>query len=126
MRLFRLLPLFLVILSAAGCRHFQQGVPQELLGNWVTDDENYQGKSFEIDQEFIVLFLGEDHQPKAERIDRVSSTSEAGLITYVFETSDKAGVRDIVKVLYRPALAGELRLSNPSQVVWKRAEPPAQ
>jgi hypothetical protein len=120
MRLFRLLPLFLVIVSAAGC-HRSQAVPKELVGNWVTDDERYQGKTLEIDQDFIVLFLGEDTQPKAKRIDRVTATKEAGVTTYVFETSDKAGVHESIQVLYRPARQGELRLSNPSQVVWTRA-----
>ena len=122
MRLFRLLPLFLVIVSAAGCRHFQ-AVPEELVGNWETDDERFQGKTLEIDQDFIVLFLGEDTLPKANRIDRVSSNKEAGVTTYVFETSDKAGVHDTITVLYRAAQKGELRLANPSQVVWKRVPP---
>ena len=120
MRLLRLLPLFLVLLSATACFR-SSAAPKELVGNWTTDDEKYQGKKLEIDQDFIVLFFGDDAMPKAERIDHVASTQEAGGTTYVFETSDKAGVHNKIKVSYRPANGGELRLSNPSQVVWTRA-----
>ena len=98
-------------------------VPKELVGNWTTDDAAYQDKSLEIDQGFIVLFLGEDTLPKAKRIDRITSTKQAGETAYVFETSDKAGTHDTIRVLYRPVRGGELRLSNPSQVLWKRATP---
>ena len=124
MRLVRLLPLFFVMLSAVACTRLH-AVPKELIGNWVTDDENYRGKTLAIDQEFIVLYLGEDVLPKAERIDRFTSTKDAGGMTYIFETRDRVGAHDKIKVSYRTAHGGELRLSNPSQVVWTRA-PQAQ
>jgi hypothetical protein len=123
MRFFRLLPLCLLIMPAAACRQ-SQTVPQALVGSWVTEDAKYQGKSLMIDQQgFIVLVLDEDTSPKPERIDHMTSTSEAGVTTYVFETSDQAGLHDKITVMYRAVNGGELRLSHPNQVLWRRAEP---
>jgi hypothetical protein len=125
MRFFHLLALSLLILPAAGCKQ-SQAVPPELVGNWVTQDAKYQGKSLSIDPEgFIVLIVDENTTPKAEHIDRLTSTSEAGVTTYVFEASDQDGAHDKITVMYRAANGGELRLSHPNQVVWQR-EAPAQ
>jgi hypothetical protein len=122
MRFFRLLPLALLILPAAACKR-SQAVPQELVGNWATQDAKYQGKMLSIDQEFIVVIQDENTPPKVERIDRMTSTNEAGVTTYVFEASDDTGAHDKVTLMYRPFNGGELRLSHPNSVVWQRAAP---
>lgn len=121
MRFFRLLAVSLLIFPAAACKRAQP-IPQELVGNWVTDSAKYQGKNLIIDQDgFIVLILDGETLPKAERVDRMTATKVAGVPTYVFETSDKDGAHDKIALTYRPANGGELRLSHPSQVVWHRA-----
>lgn len=122
MKFFRLLLPSLLIVLAAGCKH-DQAVPQELVGNWVTQDARYKGKSLTIDQQgFIVLIVDEDSQPKAEHIDSMTVTKAAGLTTYVFETSDQADVPGKMTITYRP-VNGELRLAHPSSVVWQRQAP---
>jgi hypothetical protein len=122
MRFVRLLPLLLLMLPAGACNQ-SQAIPRELVGNWVTQDAKYQGKTLVIDAEgFVVLIVDEDTMPKAEHIDSMTSKSEAGVTTYVFEASDQAGVRDKITVMYRAANGGELRLAHPSQVVWHRSD----
>ena len=122
MKFLRLLPLLLLIIPAAACKH-SAAVPQELVGNWVTQDARYQGKTLVIDAEgFIVLIVDEDTMPKAEHIDSMTSKSEAGVTTYVFDASDQAGVHNRFTLMYRPVNGGELRLAHPNQVVWHRSE----
>jgi hypothetical protein len=123
MKFFRLLLLTLLILPAAACKDAQP-VPQELVGNWVTQDAKYQGKMLSIDPEgYVVLIVDEETTPKAERIDRMSSKTEAGVTTYVFEASDLAGQNDKITLMYRPLNGGELRLAHPNSVVWHRETP---
>jgi hypothetical protein len=120
MRFFRLLTLSLLIIPVVACKH-SPGVPQELVGSWVTQDARYQGKSLVIDQDCIVLVQDEDTLPKAEHIDRMTAASESGVTTYVFEASDQEGARDKITVMYRAVNGGELRFSHPNSVVWQRA-----
>jgi hypothetical protein len=123
MRFFRLLTLALLIMPAAACKH-SPAIPQELVGTWVTQDARYQGKSLMIDPEgFVVLVVDEDTAPRAEHVDRLTSTREAGVATYVFEASDQAGLHNKITVMYRDVNGGELRLAHPNQVVWQRATP---
>jgi len=125
MRWFRLLPLLLLIIPAVACKE-SPPVPQELVGNWVTQDAKYQGKTLVIDPEgYIVLIVDEDTMPKAEHIDHMTSTEVAGVTTYVLDASDQAGTHDRITVMYRAVNGGELRLAHPSQVVWQRAAGPA-
>jgi hypothetical protein len=123
MKFIRFLPLLLLLMPAAACKRLP-GVPQELVGNWVTQDAKYQGKAISIDQQFIVVIQDEETPPKVERIDHMTASSEAGVTTYVFEASDQAGQHDKVTVMYRAVNGGELRLSHPAGVVWQRETPP--
>ena len=128
MRFFRIWLLSLLILPAAACKR-SPAIPEELVGSWVTQDAKYQGKTLSIDPEgFIVMIVDEDTMPKEEHIDRMTSKSEAGVTTYVFEASDQDGTHDKITLMYRPLNGGELRLAHPNQVVWQRATPdtPAQ
>jgi hypothetical protein len=119
----RFLLLFLLLAPAASCNK-QVTVPSELVGSWVTQDARYRSKTLEIDGDgFVILFFGEDIEPKAERIDAMSTKTEAGITTYTFDTCDQADVHDKIRVNYRPVNGGELRLAHPNQVVWHRAVP---
>ena len=110
------------MIPAVACKQ-SQAVPRELVGNWVTQDARYQGKTLVIDAEgFIVLIVDEDTMPKAEHIDSMTSKSEAGVTTYVFVASDQAGVQNKYTLMYRPLNGGELRLAHPNQVVWHRSD----
>lgn len=121
MRFGRILALCVLMIPAVACRH-SQSIPPELAGNWVTDDPRYAGKNMIIDKDgYITLITNPESKPKAERIDKMTSTKEAGAATYVFETTDIAGAHDKITLTYRAANGGELRLSHPNQVVWKRA-----
>jgi hypothetical protein len=123
MRYFRLLLLSLLIMPAVACKP-SLVVPKELVGSWVTQDPRYQGKILMIDGEgFIMLVVDAETLPKAERIDSMTSTTQAGVATYVLETSDQAGAHERVTVMYRAVNGGELRLAHPNQVVWQRAAP---
>jgi hypothetical protein len=110
------------MIPAVACKQ-SQAVPQELVGNWVTQDARYQGKTLVIDAEgFVVLIVDEDTMPKAEHIDKMTSKSEAGVTTYVLEASDQEGVQNKFTLMYRPLNGGELRLAHPNQVVWHRSD----
>jgi hypothetical protein len=121
MKFFRLIALALLLLPAVACNQ-QQKIPKELAGNWVTEDERYQGKNLIINPEgFIVLIVDAESKPRAERVESMTSTKEAGVTTYVFKTTDINGAHDTITVDYRAANGGELRLAHPNQIVWRRA-----
>ena len=122
MKFLRLLPLLVLLIPATACNH-AAAVPQELVGNWVTQDARYQGKTLVIDAEgYIVLIVDEDTMPRAEHVDSMTSKREAGVTTYVLDASDQAGAHNRFTLMYRAVNGGELRLAHPNQVVWHRAE----
>ncbi len=122
MRFLRLLPLLVLLIPAAACNR-SVAVPQELVGNWVTQDARYQGKTLVIDAEgFVVLIVDEDTMPRAEHIDHMTSKSAAGVTTYVLDASDQAGTHNRFTLMYRAVNGGELRLAHPNQVVWHRSD----
>jgi hypothetical protein len=112
--------LSVLMVPAVACTHSVK-VPQELVGNWVTDNAKYEGKNLIIDRDgYIVLILDPVSTPKASRVDSMQCKKEAGL-TCLFETTNKTGTHDKISVNYRPVNGGELRLAHPNNVVWHHA-----
>ena len=118
MKLSKFLPM-LLLLFVCSCR--QPVVPSELIGTWQTSDPRYQGKILQIDDKFVVVGLGEELVPKVERIVRIESRREGPFTTYVIDSKDQEGKREKITVQYTPKNGGELRLSNPRQVLWTKA-----
>jgi len=117
MKLSKFLPM-LLLLFLCSCR--QPVVPNGLIGTWQTSDPRYQGKYLQIDDKFVVLVLGEEVVPEVERIVRIESRREGLFTTYVIESKDQQGQRKKITIQYTPKNGGELRLSNPIQVLWKK------
>jgi len=118
MKLSKFLPM-LLLLFLCSCR--QPVVPNALIGTWQTSDPRYQGKFLQIDDKFIVLGLGEELVPKVERIVRIESRREGPFTSYVIDSKDQQGLREKITIQYTSRNGGELRLSNPIQVLWKKA-----
>jgi hypothetical protein len=95
-------------------------VPAELNGTWRTEDARYQGKFLQFDGKYITTGLGEEQLPKVELITHLEVRHEGPGITCVIDARDQQGNTERLTVMYSPQDGGELRLSNPRQVLWKK------
>lgn len=119
MKFYKFLPVMILLLSFAACR-LSQNVPPELSGTWRTEDEKYKDKFMQFDESYVTVSINEEIVPKVELIKHIETHKEGPRTTYIIEAEDQQGNKDKMTVLYSPQNGGELRLSNPRVVVWKR------
>jgi hypothetical protein len=117
--LYRLLPSLILLTLCLGCTKTPK-VPAELNGTWRTEDARYQGKFLQFDESYITTGLGEDVLPKVELITHLEVRREGPGITCVIDARDQKGDTERLTVMYSSQNGGELRLSNPRQVLWKK------
>lgn len=120
MKLYKCLPVLILLIFCGAC-HRSQSAPSEIAGTWRTDSPRYEGKFLQFDQDFVIVGLGDETLPKVEHIERIAVRRQGPIVTYVIESRDQEGTHYKITVQYSPLNGGELRLSNPRQVVWKRA-----
>lgn len=114
--------LCLTMLFLAGCRRYNS--PPELVGMWQTDDKRYTGKFLQFDDKFVITGLGEDQFPKVQRISGMKMSAMGIMHQYEFELRDEDGNRDRLSLQYLPNDGGQIELSNPKRVIWKKVTPP--
>jgi len=116
----RIIPVLLLLLALLGCKvHW---APAPLQGMWHTDTPKYASNFVRFDEDYIVIGLGEDITPKAERIIKIVAVPIAGSTHYDIESVDDKGIHNVLHFLYTPANGGEIRLSNPRHVIWRKGE----
>lgn len=115
----RLLPSLILLLLCLGCTKSPK-VPAELNGTWRTQDPRYEGKFLQFDESYITTGLGDEQIPKVELITHLEVRHEGPGITCVIDARDQQGNTERITVMYSSQEGGELRLSNPRQVLWKK------
>lgn len=120
MKFHKCVPVLILLLVCAACQR-SKPAPSEILGTWQTDDPRYNGKFLRFDEDFLVLGLGEDVVPKPEHIEHITVSHEGIATIYLIEARDQDRALDRITVEYSPQNGGELRLSNPHQIVWKKS-----
>jgi hypothetical protein len=105
-------------------------LPQDLVGFWTTDEPRYQGRFLELYRVYVILGNGSEQGPQVETVDSVEVKPDREYIAYTISSSDLAGTRDKMTLLYTPKNGGEIRFSHQENRVWRRhkespAPPPA-
>ena len=121
-QLLKWLPLLLLALALTGCRRYNS--PPELVGMWQTDESRYAGKFLQFDEKYVIIGFGDESVPRVQRIVGIKKSSMGVMRHYDFELRDEEGVRDHISLQYLPNDGGQIELSHPAGVVWKKVTPP--
>ena len=115
--------LLLGVTSGLGClRKASQMLPREIEGVWRTDDPRYKDRLLELSRVFVITVTGREDAPRVEWIDKVETVPMGtGLQITVDATDRSLGVRDHMKLMFRPASGGEIRFNNQPQI-WRRQQ----
>ncbi len=97
MKRMHIIPAVLLMLFVMGCHvHW---APSPLQGMWHTDNPKYAKNFLRFDEDYIVIGLGEDVTPKAERIVKIVSLPVAGSVQYDIESVDDKGIHNRLRFL---------------------------
>ncbi len=116
-----------VLLLLAGCNwRDPQTLPEQLLGEWKTDDARYQGRFLKVETDQITFGLGGAAPNELEHIERVHMEPANNPTDYLIKLKKLDGAPDSVVLRFSPENGGELRLKNQPHVVWSRNKNPIQ
>ncbi|MDR3765233.1 MAG: hypothetical protein P4M01_14180 [Acidobacteriota bacterium] len=114
--------LCLLLLVLTGCRTYN--APPQLVGMWQSEDQRYTGKFLQFDDKFVITGFGEEKFPKVQRIVGLKQTTAGAVQHFEFDLRDEEGMRDHLSLQYLPNNGGQVELSNPKNVIWKKTTPP--
>jgi hypothetical protein len=92
-------------------------IPVELRGTWITDVEAYQGRFMEIGAKDLRLGFGSEAPDAYFPLISIHRRDEGGFSAYVLEYFDPEG-QQLLEL--HMTYDGDLRLRNPSEVVWRK------
>jgi len=117
----------LLLLILTGCDwRGPQTLPEQVLGEWKTDDARYQGRFVKVEADQITFGLGGAAPDELEHIERVHMVPTDNRIDYAIKLKKPNGASDSIALLFTPERGGELRLKNQPKVVWSRRKDPVQ
>jgi hypothetical protein len=96
-------------------------VPSELIGVWKTDDVRYRGRSLELSVDTALIETGSD-EPGTEAVESVKIQPTGAETTYLIRCRASDGTRHMLSLRFSSRGGGEIRLSHPDRVVWKRQD----
>lgn len=112
--------LLLLAIVCGGCDwNRSRFIPDNLVGVWRTDDPRYRGRSLELGKESAVIGVGGD-KPSIESVESVKTQQPEQETTYEISSRGADGTRHVLILRFSPNGDGEIRLSHPQNVVWKR------
>jgi len=112
------LALAAVALSTAGCGKAQEGVPNALVGRWVSDDPHYASRSFTVDAGTISFETGES-LAELHTIDGVDTRDDAGTVVHTVRYRDADGSVASLTIEIVPGARPALRFENHDEL-WIR------
>lgn len=95
-------------------------MPVEVRGIWRTDNAKYRDRYLDLDEHFLVFGTGEDEHPNVQRIERIDSLAGARGTLYTVYAKDIEASELKLTFEYTTVNGGEVRLTNPRNVVWRR------
>jgi len=112
--------LTLLVIFAAQCQK-EYGVPDELIGIWVTDDPDYSDRPFEIKRDTVIFELGLgyfdfDVFPIAN-VEKIDSEER---ILYTIYYLIPSGIEFQFSFYYTPTNGGEIRFKNQPEMRWTK------
>ena len=114
----RALLLFLPIVC--GCDgNRSRFIPDSLVGVWRTDDPRYRGRSLEFGKDRAVIGTGGD-KLSIESVESVKIQPAGEETTYSIRCRTADGTQHFVNLRFSPNGDGEIRLSHPQNILWKR------
>ena len=112
--------LLLLPIVCSGCDwNRSRFIPNDLVGVWRTEDPRYRDRSLELGKANAVIGTGAD-KPSIESVESVKIQSAGEETTYSIDCRSGDGTRHLLTLRFTPNAGGEIRLSHPQNVVWKR------
>ena len=110
----------LVLLFAVQCQQLL-GVPEELIGVWVTKDPNYFDRPFEIKKNTVIFeqglgYLDFDVYP----IEGVKRIESEGKTLYIIYYTIQSGKKFEFSFYYSAAKGGIIRFKNQPEMIWTK------
>jgi hypothetical protein len=116
----RVLLLLLLPIVCGGCDwNRSRFIPDDLVGVWKTDDPRYRDRSLELGKANAIMGTGSD-KPNIESVESVKIQKAGEQTTYSIACRTTDGTRHLLTLGFSPNGGGEIRLSHPHDVVWKR------
>jgi hypothetical protein len=122
---------FLGLLLLVGCQEPPlHTLPEQLFGEWHTDEARYNGRSMKFEGERVTFGLGGVASDRREGIEavRVTTTPDGAEYRIALRTDD--GSADSLQLKFTGKNGGELRLASQPNVVWTHGKfpirPPAR
>jgi hypothetical protein len=94
-------------------------IPENLFGVWRTDDPRYRGRSIQLGKDNVVIGTGDD-KPSIELVESVRIRPAGEDTTYSIHCRTTDGTQHLLTLSFNPNGDGEIRLSHPQNIVWKR------
>ena len=109
-----------------GCQFEQPTtLPKDVMGEWKTSASEYNGRSFELTNDFIVFVSGD----YLENIDvnfvrKIEQTQQGKATLYTIYYEDIEDREYRFAFYYDPSEGGVIRLKNKSQFAWRKTRDP--
>jgi hypothetical protein len=112
--------LLLLPIVCSGCNwNRSRFIPDSLVGVWRTDDPRYRGRSLELGKDSAVIGTGGD-KPSMESVESVKIRPAGEETTYSINCRAADGTQHLLTLRFNPSRDGEIRLSHPDGIVWRR------
>jgi len=109
----------LLLLVCLGCNRAPEAtLPAELTGTWTTNAPVYKDRYLKLERDYVIVGLGEERNPNAQRIFNLESERTGPTTTYVIHSTDGEGHHKLT--LYYDSPAGTIRLKDQQDVLWKK------
>ena len=110
------------LMTVVQCQELS-GVPEELLGVWVTKNPDYSDRPFEIKKNTVIFeqglgYLDFDVFPIAG----VKKTEDEGQTSYTIYYTTASGKKFEFSFFYSAANGGEIRFKHQPEMVWTKKQ----
>jgi len=111
-----------ILTALLGCRASKEPVvvPSELRGIWKTADPRYEGRSFELRADTLILALGEEGK-QSYPIEKLEKNQDLRATLYVLTYRNLIeGFSDSLVFYFEPREGGLIRFKNQMGIEWKK------
>jgi hypothetical protein len=103
--------ILLALFALVACNRDRVEIPDELVGNWTTNELAYQDRSVKFEKQFVEVGLGQDVTPVVQKVTKVDVFQNGASKIYTIYSVDKEGPHQLT-VFVDPAEGGSIFLKN--------------
>jgi hypothetical protein len=115
------IPVLIVVAAilTLSCSKKHRGIPEDLIGKWITSAPGYEDRFIEITKETVVYGLGGDKKD-VYFISNLETNPEGNKLLYTINFKNKDGLAFTRSFYYDPENGGTIQFKHQKHIEWRK------